>query len=435
MKKISGGLFLGVFILYLIACSTAESPRSDDENNPDVPGSQYQNILVGESLSFKEPEETTIVIDPNNCHHMVAGANNDNFYYSTDSGYTWTHGLLISTYGVFCDPCIQIDSRGNYYYFHLNPRTDRVVCQKSTGPGEPWTDGTFTGLNGNKDQDKEWAVIDRENNIIYISWSEFDRQGSKNPVHKSLILLSKSEDGGETWSTPVKVSNKSGDSGGGNGSVHASMPAVGPSGEVFVTWMSPDGLMLNISNDRGNTWLKDDIPVTDFPIQWLYNIPGLQRAPGFPILVCDLSSKSTRGNLYITWADQRSGANDTDIWLVKSRDGGYTWSSPLRVNDDPPGKHQFFSWLTVDQTNGNLYLVFYDRRHHTDSGTDVYMAISRDGGKTFSNVKVNEKSFIPTAETFLGDYIGIAAHNNIIRPLWARIDNKSLSIWTAIINF
>ncbi|MCK7531413.1 MAG: glycoside hydrolase [Marinilabiliales bacterium] len=81
-----------------------------------------------------------------------------------------------------------------------------------------------------------------------------------------------------------------------------------------------------------------------------------------------------------TGPTSRNGPTDTDIFFIRSTDGGGTWSSPLRVNDDGPGKQQFFTWMTVDQANGDIYIVFYDRRGHADNYTDVYMAVSHDGG-------------------------------------------------------
>src|SRR5690606_5048684 len=134
------------------------------------------------------------------------------------------------------------------------------------------------------------------------------------------------------------------------------------------------------------------------------------------------SDSPHKGTLYINWADQKNGEDDTDIWLIKSTDGGETWSEPKRVNDDEPGKHQFFTWLTVDQSTGYLYTVFFDRRNHNDHGTDVYMAYSRDGGETFTNVKISENPFYPDADMFFGDYNNIAAVNGEIRPVWPRMD-------------
>ena len=153
-----------------------------------------------------------------------------------------------------------------------------------------------------------------------------------------------------------------------------------------------------------------------------------------PVTCCDLSQGPYRGNIYINWSDQRNGLTDTDIWFTKSTDGGISWSSRKRVNDDPAGKQQFFTWMTVDQKTGYIYFVFYDRRAYSNNATDVYMAVSRDGGETFQNFKVSESPFTPNPGVFFGDYTNITAYNNVVRPIWARLETGQLSVWTAIVD-
>lgn len=104
------------------------------------------------------------------------------------------------------------------------------------------------------------------------------------------------------------------------------------------------------------------------------------------------------------------------------------------VNNDTGTSHQFFNWMTIDQSNGYIYVVFYDRRAYTDNFTDVCLAISSDGGSTFDNVQISETPFLPEASTFMGDYTNIAAVDGIIRPIWTRLDSSRLSVWTAIVN-
>lgn len=154
-----------------------------------------------------------------------------------------------------------------------------------------------------------------------------------------------------------------------------------------------------------------------------------------PVTACDRSKSPYRGTIYINYCDQSNGTDDTDVWLVKSSDGGSSWSIPVRVNDDQPGRHQFFTWMALDQTTGALYFVFYDRRNYDDLQTDVYLAYSFDGGTTFKNVKLSEKSFIPSTSYFLGDYNNISAHDGVIRPVWTRLDGSQTSILTALIDF
>jgi hypothetical protein len=35
---------------------------------------------------------------------------------------------------------------------------------------------------------------------------------------------------------------------------------------------------------------------------------------------------------------------------------------------------------------------------------------------------------------FFGDYNNVTAHDNVIRPIWTRLHNGQISVWTAIIN-
>jgi hypothetical protein len=207
---------------------------------------------------------------------------------------------------------------------------------------------------------------------------------------------------------------------------------VGPNGEIYVSWAGPAGLVFNRSLDQGETWMDTNVFISDIPGGWDYAIPGISRSNGLPITCCDLSSGPYRGTIYVNWSDQRNGATDTDIWLMKSTDGGLTWSGFKRINDDPPGKQQFFTWMTIDQSTGFLYFVFYDRRNYSDKKTDVYMAVSRDGGETFTNYLISESPFSPNSSVFFGDYTNISATGNIVRPIWTRLDGSTLSLYTAL---
>ncbi|MCB2221414.1 MAG: T9SS type A sorting domain-containing protein [Bacteroidetes bacterium] len=403
---------------------------------------QHQNVQLPYSGSTYAPEEPSIYVNPYNTDKLIAGANINNIYISNDGGYTWDANVLVSNQnGVWGDPVTIVDTAENYLYFHLayppagtGSWIDRIVCQKSTDGGLTWNDGSYMGLNGSKAQDKEWAVIDRTNNTIYVTWTQFDDYGSSNPNDKSSILFSKSTDEGETWSEALKINEVDGDCIDSDNTVEGAVPAVGPNGEVYVAWAGPEGIVFDRSLDGGETWLDEDIFVSDFPGGWDYAIPGINRCNGLPITVCDLSGGPNHGTIYINWSDQSNGANDTDVWIVKSIDGGDTWSDPIRVNDDPPGKQQFFTWMTVDQVTGYLWFVWYDRREYDDNNTDVFMALSEDGGETFINFKVSESSFLPNSGIFFGDYNCVSAHNNVVRPIWTRLVNNTLSIWTAIIN-
>lgn len=400
--------------------------------------SQYQNIKISEpGASVSEP---SICMNPKNMNQIVAGSNLNKYYVSEDGGYTWDVGNLSSPlYGVWGDPCILVDTAGDFYFLHLaNPATgnwiDRIVSQKYYFDQGTWTSGTYMGLNGSKAQDKEWGVIDSVTNTIHVTWTQFDQYGTSDPTKFSNIMYSRSIDAGETWSEAVQINQISGDCVDSDQTTEGAVPTMGPNGEVYVAWSGPAGIVFDKSLDGGNTWLEEDIFVNEQPTGWDYSIPGIYRANGLPVTCCDISGLENHGTIYINWSDQRNGNDDTDIWLAKSTDGGQTWSNAIRVNDDEPGKHQFFTWMTIDQTTGELIFVFYDRRNYDDTSTDVYLARSSDGGETFENIKISESPFIPNSSVFFGDYTNVTAHDGKIRPIWARADGTQMSIWTAIID-
>ena len=403
--------------------------------------SQFQNVQIDveEDWGLSEP---SITMNPYNPDELVAGANVNRYYYSIDGGLNWSKGILESPQnGVWGDPCLISDTAGMFYFLHLsNPPEgqgtwiDRIVCQKFDIDNDEWIVNTYMGLNGTKKQDKEWAVVDSSTNTIYVTWTQFDEYGTSADDKFSNIMFSKSTDAGETWSDAIQINEVSGDCVDSDNTTEGAVPAVGPNGEIYVAWSGPAGLVFDRSLDGGETWLDEDIFIDAQPTGWDYNIPGINRCNGLPITCCDVSSSPYQGNIYVNWSDQRNGSDDTDIWFSKSTDGGITWTEAKRVNDDPQGKQQFFTWMTVDQANGDIYFVFYDRRNYDDRNTDVYMARSTDGGETFENFLISENPFLPSSNVFFGDYTNITAYNQQVRPIWARADGVSMTIWTAIID-
>jgi Neuraminidase (sialidase) len=135
----------------------------------------------------------------------------------------------------------------------------------------------------------------------------------------------------------------------------------------------------------------------------------------------------------LNWCDQRNGVEDTDVWLLVSRDGGTTWTEEKRVNQDESKRQQFFTWMSIDQSTGYMYFIYYDRRNYDNKNTDVYLAVSHDGGRTFKEYRISETPFIPNDKVFFGDYLNIAAVNGVITPIWPRMDNGKISLLTTTI--
>jgi hypothetical protein len=390
------------------------------------------SILYGQS-------EPSIAIDPKNPQILAAGSILSDYYYSKDGGNTWVSSTIKSKFGVWGDPVLLFDYTGKVYYFHLanykkGSWIDRIVCQSSETVDGKFNQGTFPKPNGTKAQDKHWTTVDPTTNVIYMTWTQFDKYDSADPKDSTLIMFSRSKDQGKTWSDPKRISYYGGDCLDDDNTVEGAVPAVGTKGEIYVTWTGPKGLVMQRSFDGGETWMEKEQVLHVHHGGWSLDIPGLQRANGLPILGSDLSDGPNRGTLYLNWCDQKNGKTDTDSWMSFSKDGGVTWSDPIRVNQDASKTHQFFTWMTVDQSNGNLYFVYYDRRNYTDDQTDVYMTVSRDGGATFQDFRISDSPFIPSDKVFFGDYLNIAAVNGTIRPIWPRMDKGKISLWVTLVS-
>jgi hypothetical protein len=398
--------------------------------------------------------ETSIAIDPNDSNILVAGSNEIvrlpmRGYFSKDGGTSWgavdlplppaatTNGTDFGS-----DPGVAFDSRGNVYYvyivvffnrtFHSIQGTE-VAVAKSFDHGATWPQVTFFNFNSGagKFNDKPMIAVDDNpasphRDAVYVGWDNASPKNGKSSSNNAL-LFSRSVDGGATFSSPLAVSSTTG----GPNAVIAADPFVGPDGQVYVAWHDTQTprVMVASSFDGG---LSFGAPVTVSPTTLAVDdaIPAMatRGALVYPACGADRSSGAHRDRLYCSWMDQ-TATNGTDIFVASSSDRGATWSSPVRVNDDPTGavKDQFNQWLAVDAATGAVDLSWNDARNDpNDVKTDVCAASSTDGGASFSaNVKVttaqsDESAANPCAQAHdqYGDYEGIAAAGGSIHPVW-----------------
>lgn len=403
---------------------------------------QFKNQKVNQDKEGQYPAvEPAVIINPTNTQNIVIGSGLNRVIFSKDGGTTWMETVLKSSFGVIGDPVLTTDSKGSIYYFHLadpagkgrstDTWLDRIVSQRSDDGGMFWNDGTFTGFNHPKDQDKPWAISHPKKDFLAVTWTQFDQYGSPDKGCQSNILFSKSTNKAEKWSEPVRINKESGDCLDDDLTAMGAVPYIDMQGRIFVTWAQNGLIYLDRSFDNGDTWLRSDISVTRQLGGWNMRIPGLGRCNGLPVLNGDHSGSPFTGSLYVAYADQRLG-EDTDIWFIKSPNRGDNWSEPIRVSAKATG-HQFMPWLTVDQTTGHLYLLYYSRYGLNGNETDVYLAWSTDGGSKFQEIKISETPFIPDEMVFFGDYLNISAHKGVIVPVWTRMDHGRTSIMSTII--
>ena len=391
---------------------------------------QFTNVMIDNGGG---PNEPSIAINLLNTNQIIAGSNNNNSYYSGDGGATWVSGSIFSSFGEAGDPCLLSDSVGNMFYFHLANSLDRVVCQKSVNSGVSYNNGSFTWNSNSLMQDKEWAAVDQHTGNLYVTWTQYDDGFSPGPTDSSRIYFAKSTDHGATFTNGVRINQFAGDC------LYLDItdphPFVGANGEVYVTFMDSAGIRLNKSTDFGSTWLQSQPLIAAVGFTRYDSVFGVNRIRSMPYSACDRSNSINRGNVYVSWADQRNGDDNSDIFFIRSTDGGSTWSLPLKVNSDNSGNQQYRNAMAVDQTNGYIYIVYYDRRNYVNNdSTDVFLAKSTDGGATWTDIKISSTPFYSQGFAFDGDYIDISAQAGIIRPIWTRTDNFNTSIWTCIYN-
>ena len=404
---------------------------------------QMKNIkLVELAEGISSPIGVSIAINHKDTKNLVAGVGLNRVLTTPDAGKTWSELTMESSFGVGGNPVLISDTKGSLHYFHLaDPNgkgsndegwLDRIVCQTSIDGGITWTKGVSIGNNPPKDQVNPRVAGHSEESAMYLTWTQFDHYGSQDSTCQSNILFSKSSHG-KRWSDPVQINRTPGDCLHDENTPNGAMPAINTDGRLFVVWSNQENIFFDRSYDDGDTWLSNDLAIAHQPGGSSMNVPGIGKCSGMPTLVVDNSATFFRGSLYVVYADQSNGENDTDIWLIRSTNRGDSWTKPQRINKDGAGKHQFMPMMTVDQATGIVYIVYYDRRTYSDLQTDVYLAYSLDGTNHFSEIKISESPFVPMADKSFGDYIGIAAHKGVIAPIWTRMDDGHTSVWTTVI--
>jgi hypothetical protein len=402
-----------------------------------------------------DPVEVSIAINPANPDNIVAvsyqqgltpGPRTSDFVYvSTDGGASWTSQPAANpdarTQG---DDAVTFDETGTAFHTHiafLGIRQARplravtgVFVSRSDDGGRTWQSPVAAVDHANTVlpfEDKPWPAATRTaggQSHVYLAWTRFDEYGSKAPDCRSHIVFSRSIDGGKSFAMPFRISDLAGDCLDSDNTDEGAVPAVGPNGEIYLAWAGPAGLVFDVSKDAGETF-GTDVKIADLPGGWDFEVPGVDRANGMPVTAVDRSAGTFRGSIYVNWIDARHG--DPDVFVAVSRDGGRTWSAPIRVNDDPVGngKIQFFTWMAVDPTDGSINVIFYDRRAQTGTRTAVTVARSTDGGRTFVNYPVNLPAFETASSPGFGDYIGISAYRRrVVGAFPYFVDAKTIAL-------
>ena len=274
--------------------------------------------------------------------------------YTVDGGATWQRTPAVAPTGAgspphytasptdtwTSDPVVTVNEKtGEFWYCGLIDRT-------TTSNGVGAVKGTFSGstftwtlppvviktyTNTTAAADKEWMAADSSNGNLYAVWTKFDA------LH-DYIMFSRSTNNGATWSAELEISSVAD-----RGLVQGSRVAVGPAGEVYVTWSAlgptdADFVKLRKSTNGGVSF-GAEVTVTSEYSNFGTGAPGFNRPQGitFPSIGVDRSTGPHRGRVYvafedcINWFDDpvASGSNVGDV----EDNGSFAAAKPFTAGD------------------------------------------------------------------------------------------------------
>jgi BNR/Asp-box repeat len=111
----------------------------------------------------------------------------------------------------------------------------------------------------------------------------------------------------------------------------------------------------------------------------------------YPAIGVDKSNGPHAGNLYSVMYNWTG--THLEVVVVRSTDGGDTWSKPVLVAPASETHDQLFPWLSVSPT-GLVGVSWLDRRNDpANIDYQAFAAISTDGGESFQPNVVLTQSF------------------------------------------
>ncbi|MEW6249473.1 MAG: hypothetical protein AB1716_02420 [Planctomycetota bacterium] len=326
------------------------------------------NNILGDAAN-----EPSIAIDATNRQRMAIGWRQfDNvssnfrqagYGYTTDGGRTWRFPGVIAPGHFRSDPVLDSDTLGNLFYDSLtNEGGYHCFVHKSTDGGATW-DAGVNAWGG----DKQWLVIDRTGgvgtNFQYSFWT------GTNDFTRSI-------DGGASFQNPIAIPNRP---------TWGTMD-IGPNGELYI---AGDGMKLSKSLNAQYSGQTPTFTTTSVSLGGGRLVYGPDPNPdglgGQANVAVDRSNGPSRGNVYLLASVPYAGGN-LDVMFTRSTDGGQTWSTPRRINDDPnPGSNwHWFGTMSV-APNSRIDVVWNDTRNNPGGvNSQLFYSYSEDAGTTWS---------------------------------------------------
>ncbi len=358
----------------------------------------------GANILMDAANEPSIAVDPGNPNRMAIGWRQfdtvlSNFRqagwgYTSNGGRNWTFPGVIEP-GVFrSDPVLSFDADGRFYYNSLkvisNVFTNQVF--QSADGGKTWDSGT-EAWGG----DKQWMTVDRTggagHGYIYCAWSVAAGCCGNN-------TFTRSSDGGASYEYPIQIPATP---------IWGTLD-VDAEGNLYVVGVSPADLSLFWVVKSINA--KDPLATPSFTVSWVFMNGSMRVGGGGPVdpnpvgllgqawVAVDRSGGPTHGNIYVVCSVDPPGIDPLDVHFTRSIDGGATWSTPVRINDDVPTSFswQWFATMSV-APDGRIDVIWNDNRGTGDARVSaLYYSTSPDGGLNWS---ANEQ-LSPTFNSHVG---------------------------------
>jgi len=306
---------------------------------------------------------------------------------SSDGGHTWSdpRALLPDATAEQHDPQIvvdPVDGKTVYTAFMLGAKSSQYVA-RSDDFGATWKPMLVEPLERGTDKD----ILAVRGEDVYLVY---------NAVQK--IYASVSHDGGETWETNKIVANTNSTFG---WSLPAG-GAIDSKANAYFGWAGylqngkpsgPVNLYVTKSTDGGETWTTSRVDVSGAPPPcdcggWAYW--GAQMTVAV----------DARDRVYVLYNASDTKYGKSRMWFRRSTDGGVTWSPRVDVSRAPAGANNLFPALLA-RGNGDVRIGWQDDRNGFDGGGDdpaarwnTYYRSSADGGRTWAP-ETQLSAFVP----------------------------------------
>ena len=270
----------------------------------------------------------------------------------------------------------------------------------------------------------------RRAGYAYATWLRFTHpaDGGNSPTadfhsfaFRGNPMISRTTNGGATWSTPVPMRQS-------NTYFQGNQIAVGPDGTLYnVTANLFTGAVATAQTVYMGVMRSQDAGRV---VGAHENRPDPHRAalrPGrhFPIraedYLPDIAVDPTNGDIYVVWSDGLGTPIDKVV-MAKSTDGGRHWSGPTVVATGGPSVQSYNHSIEVTE-DGTVVLTYWDDRNNVlgdgVATTDVWLRHSHNGAGTwepeqhlygpFDHYTAPISFFAPGVPRglFLGDYMGL----------------------------